>query len=198
MTDMDNKENQEETLEEMLDRINKSDKSDASSHKVFTVRSTIGKDDYRAFLYHSVFGKKKWILPTYILLPVVISAAFSIADGAFNLVKFLIMSLVLYVLMFGIIIFRTERSLKKIGKASPETLRLTDTSFTFLSDSISHTKNGETINIPYKNLLLLSPAKTRTVLYFTGRKAMIMRNEDIEKVMPLNDFNEFIKSKIIK
>ena len=198
MTDMGNSENQEESLEEMLARINKSDKTDESTHKAFTVNSTIGKDDYRTFLYHSVFGKKKWTLPTYILLPLVISASFSIVDGAFNILKFLIMSLVLYVMMFGILVFRTERSLKKIEKSSPETLRLTDTSFTFLSSSISHSKNGETIKIPYKNITVFSPAKTRTVIYFTGKKAMIIRNEDIAKVMPLNEFNDFIKSKMIK
>lgn len=187
-------EEKEESLDELLERINNADNNTNN----FTVQSDIGKDDYRAFLYYSVLGKSRGVQVGLVLVPAIIAFFFAFKNGSLNILNFVIFTLVLWALVFGVIIYRTESSLKKIGKNNPETLRITKTSYNFRGDSILHTKNGETISVPYKNMNKVGFTKERCFLYFEGRKGMIIRNEDIEKVMNLKEFDSYITGKVFR
>ena len=193
--ELDTVENEnEESLEDLLDRINNGDKNAGS----FTISSEIGKDDYRAFLYYSVLGKNKLFTAAMVVLPAALTFYFNINDGKLMLVPAIVITCILWLLIFGAIIFRTERSLKKIGKNSPDELRLTKTEYKFVRDAILHTKNGKTTRVPYSNFTALGKTKKRFFLYFQGGKGMIIRCEDIVKVKTVSEFERYLTEKIYR
>lgn len=189
-------ENKEESLDELLNRVNNNDNKPSTND--FTVVCDIGKDDYRAFLYYSVLGKNRIVTAVFFVLPILASLCFTFSDGKLNILNFILITLVLYVISIGAVIFRTERSMKKMQKNTPEALRLTKTIYNFRSDAILHTKSGSTIRVPYKNFTKYGKTNKRFFLYFAGKKAMVVRTDDIIKVKSLDDFENYIKSKINK
>lgn len=185
----------EESLDDLLERINSGSYEDPD-FKPFTIECDIGKDDYRAFFYYSVIFKTPVMSAILAAAPIVASAVMAYNNGAFNWVGFVLQAILFYLLVIGLVVFRAERSMKKIHKTSPETLRLTKTIYSFKTNAIFYTKNGATIKVPYKNFLKIGKTKTRYFLYFSGQKAMVIRTENVVDVMPVEEFDKFIRSKV--
>lgn len=185
----------EESLDDLLERINSGSYEDPD-FKPFTIECDIGKDDYRAFFYYSVIFKTPVMSAILAAAPIVASAVMAYNNGAFNWIGFVLQAILFYLLVIGLVVFRAERSMKKIHKTSPETLRLTKTIYSFKTNAIFYTKNGATIKVPYKNFLKIGKTKTRYFLYFSGQKAMVIRTENVVDVMPVEEFDKFIRSKV--
>ena len=49
----------------------------------FRVTSQIGEDDHRAFIYYSTLLRYKWVLPAFLISPLVFALFFSFVDGRF-------------------------------------------------------------------------------------------------------------------
>ena len=185
----------EESLDDLLERINAGSYEDPD-FKPFTIECDIGKDDYRAFFYYSVIFKNPIMSVILAVLPVVAAAVIAYNDNVFNAAKFGFFAVLFYLLVVGLVVFRAENSMKKIQRSSPETLRLTKTVYSFKTNAIFYTKNGATIKVPYKNFLKIGKTKMRYFLYFAGQKAMVIRTENVQEVMPVEEFDKFIKSKV--
>ncbi len=188
-------EGSEESLDDLLERINSGSFEDPD-FRPFTLVCDIGKDDYRAFFYYSVIFKTPVVSALLAVAPIVASVVMAYNGGNFNWLQFAVQAIFFYFLVVGLVVFRAEHSMKKIRKNSPETLRLTKTTYSFKTNAIFYTKNGATIKVPYKNFLKVGKTKERYFLYFAGQKAMVIRTENIAEVMPVEEFDKFIKSKV--
>lgn len=188
-------EGSEESLDDLLERINSGSYEDPD-FKPFTLECDIGKDDYKAFFYYSVLGKTPILTAILSVAPIIASAIISYQDGRFYTGQFILLAVLFYILVAGLAVFRAENAMKKVKKNSPETLRLTKTTYSFKTNAIFYTKNGATIKVPYKNFLKVGKTKERYFLYFAGQKAMVIRTENIAEVMPIEGFDKFIKSKV--
>lgn len=189
-------EDEEESLDEMLERINTGRSESAADN--FTITSDIGMDDQRAFFYYSILLKNKLVTAVYIIAPILAAVYLTFRNQREGISSFFIYLILLYAIVFGIAIFRAERVLKKIKKETPEALRLTKTTYLFKYDTIVYNKNQKTTRVPYKNLLKYGKTHSRFFMYFAGSRAMVIRTDDIKKVMPLKDFEAYIKSKMFK
>ena len=185
---------EEESLDELLKRINNRELISEKAGE-FTIATDIGKKDYRDFFYYNALLKSNFILAVYIVLPFALSYLFTGLGGSFNVVSFIIFALVFLVLEAGLIIFMTELKISKIEKALPDTMKVTRTVYKFVTDGIVHTKNGETTKARYSDIVLFRTTKQKVILYFSNKKAMVLHIDDIEKVMSLEKFKEFIDQK---
>lgn len=206
---------QEESLEAMLARINRERdgipaeltpveepvteqlEARVDTKVMFKTKSDIGRDDYRAFIYHSVFFKARWLLPAYIIIPPIIGLVFSLIGGRIDPLTFLISTMVSYVLILGMTVFRTERSLKKMKEESPNQMKLTPTTFTFFEGAILNSKKTGEVRVPYRQLVRVCETSKRFILYFDNKKAMLIRKEDIMRDADIEAFRTFINSKAV-
>lgn len=191
--DYSREDGEEESLDELLKRINNREKISEKAGE-FTIATDIGKKDYRDFFYYNTLMKSNLFLALYIVIPFVLSYLFT-GLNSFNLVNFIIYAVVFAILEAGIIIFMTELKIKKIEKAMPDTMKVTRTVYKFISDGIVHTKNGETTKARYSDIVLFRTTKQKVILYFANKKAMVIHIDDIEKVMPFENFKVFIEEK---
>ena len=163
----------------------------------FRVTSQIGEDDHRAFIYYSTLLRYKWVLPAFLISPLVFALFFSFVDGRFYSGNFLLAMVVLYVAITLIVVIRCQRWLSKIKKNNPKTLYLTETTLAFLTYSVVNMKNGNHIKVGYEHMIGVSESRKRFILYFDNGKSMVFRKED----MPLEvqeKFRPFIQSKVHK
>lgn len=163
----------------------------------FRVTSQIGEDDHRAFIYYSTLLRYKWVLPAFLIAPLVFALFFSFVDGRFYSGNFLLAMVVLYVAITLIVVIRCQRWLSKIKKNNPKTLYLTETTLAFLTYSVVNMKNGNHIKVGYEHMIGVSESRKRFILYFDNGKSMVFRKED----MPLEvqeKFRPFIQSKVHK
>lgn len=189
---------QEEDLDTLLRRINDERDGVALKEELFKIKSDIGKDDYRAFVYHSVFFKHPWLLPMYILAPPAISFSFGFFGGGIDLLWTVIFVAVMYVLILGITVFRTERGLSQRNQENPNLMKLTPTTFTFYANVIVNEKKSGKVRVPYNMLTKACETGKRFILYFDNKKAMIIRKEDVVRDADMEKFRSFINEKAKK
>ena len=53
------------------DKEKKAEEKKAPEKEEFRVTSQIGEDDYKAFIYYSTLGRFKWLIPAFIIVPLV-------------------------------------------------------------------------------------------------------------------------------
>lgn len=188
----------EEDLEGLLQRINEDRAGDGTEEQFFKIKSDIGKDDYRAFVYHSVLRKTNWVLPVYIILPPAIALVFGFANGQINLSVAVFTTVFLYLAIAGVIVFRSERSLSKRNKDNPDLMKLTPTTFTFMTNAVINSKKTGQVRVPYSTMIKVCETKMRFILYFDNKKAMILRSEDVRRDADIDAFRTFIHSKTYK
>lgn len=163
----------------------------------FRVMSQIGEDDHRAFIYYSTLLRHKWVLPAYIIVPIILAVIFSIDGGEFYSGNLIVSLLVMYAALALMVVFRCTRWISKIKKNNPESLHITDTTMIFLTYSIIHLKNEKRTKVEYYHLVGLGETKKRFILYFDSGKSMVFRKDD----MPAETFSEFkafIQTKVRK
>lgn len=163
----------------------------------FRVTSSIGADDYKAFIYFSTLKRYKWVLPVFILVPVVFSAFFAFAEGQFYPLNFLFSLVLMLVVIFGLIAFRCQRWLSKIKKNSPKVLHLTETTLVFLTNSVVNMKNGNRVKVEYTHMIQACESRKRFIMYFDNGKSMLFRKEDMP-IEQQDKFRTFILSKVHK
>lgn len=196
--DLAEPEEEEEDLDSLLRRINDERDGVAMSEVLFKIKSDIGRDDFRAFLYHSILLKHVWTLPLYIIMPPLVSFGVSAAGGYVDVQMNLLFTVIMYVLIAGIIVFRAERSMKRRDKENPNMMKLTPTTFTFYDNVILNAKKTGNVRVPYTMMTNACESKKRFFLYFDNRKAMVIRKEDVARDADLGAFRKFIKSKVSK
>lgn len=163
----------------------------------FRVTSQIGEDDYKAFIYYSTLFRFKWMLPVFIIVPLVFSLIFAFNEGKFYPGNFILSLVVLYLAITLILVVRCTRWISKIKKNSPNVMHLTETTLVFLTYSVVNMKNGNHIKVGYKHMIDAGEGRRHFVMYFDNGKSMIFRKEDMPPE-ELEKFRTFIHSKVHK
>lgn len=163
----------------------------------FRVTSQIGEEDYKAFIRYSSLFRVKWLLPVFIIAPLVFSLFFAFHEGKFYAGNLILSLVVLYVAITLIVVVRCVRWISKIKKNNPNVMHLTETTLVFLTYSVVNMKNGNRIKVDYKHIIDLGESRTHFIMYFDNGKSMIFRKEDMPAEQ-LEAFRTFIQSKVHK
>ena len=163
----------------------------------FGVRSQIGEDDHRAFIYYSTLVRFKWVLPVFILGAIAFSLFFAFVDGRFYSGNFILSLVVLYVVITLIVVIRCQHWLSKIKKNNPKTLYVTETTLAFVTYSVINIKNGNHIKVGYEHIIGVCESRKRFIMYFDNGKSMVFRKKDMP-AEELEKFGPFIHSKVHK
>ncbi len=173
------------------------EKEKQPEREMFRVTSQIGEDDYRSFIWYSTLLRRHWVLPMFILIPIVSAFLFSYQreEGMFYTGNFVIALPLVVLILAGILVFRCTRWMSRIRKNSPERLLLTDTTIVFMTESAVNIREGARNQVGYKHMTEVHETKKRFILYFDNGKSMLFRKEDMPEDV-LAEFRPFIKSKV--
>ena len=177
------------------DKEKKAEEKKAPEKEEFRVTSQIGEDDYKAFIYYSTLGRFKWLIPAFIIVPLVFSFLFAFNAGHFYVGNFILSLLIMYVAITLIVVIRCTRWLSKIRNNNPAVMHLTETTLIFMTNSIINMKNGNRIKVDYKHMIDVGESRQHYIMYFDNGKSMVFRKEEKET---LEKFRPFIESKVHK
>ena len=76
------------------DKEKKAEEKKAPEKEEFRVTSQIGEDDYKAFIYYSTLGRFKWLIPAFIIVPLVFAFLFAFNAGHFYVGNFILSLLI--------------------------------------------------------------------------------------------------------
>ena len=62
---------------------------DVNDNKLFTVKTSMGKEDYHKFLYIATFLRSKMIIPFILLISALMAAFLAYSDNQFSVTKFI-------------------------------------------------------------------------------------------------------------
>ena len=163
----------------------------------FRVMSQIGEDDHKAFIWFSTLLRHKWVIPSFIIVPIIFSVLFAFNEGEFYSGNLILSLVVMYLALTLIVVIRCNRWISKIRKNSPKSLYLTDTTLIFLTRSVVHLKNENRSKVSYAHMIGTGESKKHFYMYFDSGKSMVFRKEDMPADV-LAEFRPFIQSKVHK
>lgn len=159
-------------------------------HFYFVVQTTMEKEDYKKFLYIATFGRNKLVLPMIFGLSLLGGAAIQFGEETFQLLNFLLTTLLLFVAAVGTICFKVERKNKqriatdKTGTfGSICTLRFGEDAIKMENEAMHST--GE---IQYQQIYQLLETRDYFIFYLAMHQASLVRKKDVEDVAALQHF----------
>lgn len=163
----------------------------------FTIDSSMSKEDYRIFLYTSIFRKSR--VRIIILLLTCLLASFVISyDDAFNTMVFLIAMFLFVVFIFSAIVFNIERRYSQRIKTDKtgifnNTHKLIFFEDKLVTESISPKSQGE---LKYEQFYELIETNDYWYFYMTINQASLLSKRNIrENSYNVEEFGEFIREK---
>ncbi|WP_042276984.1 YcxB family protein [[Clostridium] dakarense] len=153
-----------------------------NDNKLFTVRTSMEKKDYRNFLYIAIFLKNKIKIPVMILFIAFLSTLLAYSENEFYIKDFFIYFIILIIVFILTIIFKIEVKIKQRIK--------TDKLGTFNSQGIldfyesfltakSTVIEGES-KIKYDQFYKVFETKNYFINYFNIDQAALIRKKDME------------------
>ncbi len=158
------------------------------------INTSMSEEDYRRFLYIATFKKNKFTLPFLILISLIGSMLITTIDGYFNMGRFIIGWILLFVIVVIVVVFKIERrkaqriKTDKIGTFdSINTLKFYDDRVVMENESLKAT--GE---LKYDQFFNVVECKDYFIFYLTANQASLIRKKDIDN---LKEFRELIVEK---
>lgn len=157
----------------------------------FTIHTTMGKEDYRKFLYLATFAKNKMILPGIGGLSIAVSFLVNYKEEI-NYFEVILLSLLLFVVAIFTVCFKVERKNK---------LRInTDKTRTFNSENVFDFYNDKVVmknemlkstgELKYSQFYNILETKDYFIFYLTVTQAFLVRKKDVTEV---EEFKEFLE-----
>lgn len=164
---------------------------------IFTINSSLSKEDYRKFLYTSTFHKSKARI-IFCLLVCLLGSFLIAYNDSFNILIFIIAMLLFVIFTFSAFVFSIERrySLRiqtdKIGTFD-SIYKLIFYEDKLVTESISPKAQGE---LDYKQFYQVIETNNYWYFYIVANQASILSKKNIrESSYNIGDFKEFIKEK---
>lgn len=152
-------------------------------NKLFTVTTTIEKEDYRRFLYIATFLRSKIIIPFFVLLSCIVASFLAYSEGQLNILRFIVLWIVLTALDILTLVYNVERKNKqriKIDKTgafdAKETLDFYD-DYLVIKSAVFGGKN----KVKYDQIYQVLETKEYFITYLNINQASIMRKKDMDK-----------------
>ena len=153
-----------------------------NDNKLFTVKTSMEKEDYRKFLYTATFLRSKIIIPFIFIISGIVAAFLAYGQGQFNKIEFIIMWIVLVIVAFLTIIFKVERKNKQRIKTDKTGVFNSEEILDFYEDFLiikSTVFEGES-KIKYNQFYQVLESKDYFLNYFNMNQASLIRKKDMD------------------
>ncbi|KAJ53014.1 amino acid permease [Clostridium tetanomorphum] len=150
---------------------------------LFTVKTTMEKEDYRKFLYVATFKKTPIIIPMILFMAAIGSAVIAFDKGSFNIVTFLVTWVIMTAFIFGIICFKVEdRNKKRIRTDKVGAFGTYQTVIFYENCIVTFNEKIEgKSKIRYDQLYRVLESKDYLIFYYNENMASLIRKKDIEE-----------------
>ena len=153
-----------------------------NSRKLFTVKTTMEKEDYHKFLYISTFIKSKIKILFLLFFTAFLSGQISYNENYFDLKGFIIFLIILVMVAILVIIFKIEIKFRQIIKTDKTGSFDSHEVLDFYGDFVivkSKVFEGE-IKVKYTQIYKVSESKNYFINYFNANQATLIRKKDME------------------
>ncbi|MPM82046.1 hypothetical protein SDC9_129104 [bioreactor metagenome] len=150
--------------------------------KLFTVKTTMAKEDYRKFLYISTFLKSKMMTIFMIFFTAFISGLIFYSENQFDLIGFIYYWIILMILVILVTILKIEIKFRRIIKTDKTGSLDSQEVLDFYEDFLivkSKVFEGE-IKVKYAQFYEVFESKDYFITYFNANKATLIRKKDME------------------
>lgn len=153
-----------------------------SDKKLFTIKTSINKEDYRKFLYIATFLRKKFTIPAIIVITALMAGFVSYNNRIFELKSFLIYWLILLIITLFAIVVKIEFQSRERAKADKAGILKSIETLEFFDDIlvIKSTAFKGKSKIKYYKFYEVIETKNYFIIYFNRRQASIIRKIDLE------------------
>ncbi|SHI19970.1 YcxB family protein [Sporanaerobacter acetigenes] len=154
-----------------------------NDNKLFTVKTSMGKEDYHKFLYIATFLRSKMIIPFILLIAALMAAFLAYGDNQFNVTKFIALWILLAMVAILTIIFKVERRNKQRIKTDKTGVFNSQETLDFYEDYLiikSTVFEGES-KIKYSQFYQVLESKDYFITYFNMNQASLIRKKDMDK-----------------
>lgn len=150
--------------------------------KLFTVKTTMEKEDYHKFLYISTFLKSKITIIFLIFLAAFLSGLIAYSENQFDLIGFLFFLIILIIIAILVIILKIEIKFRRIIETDKTGSLGSQEVLDFYEDFLivkSKVFEGE-IKVKYAQFYEVFESKEYFITYFNANKATLIRKKDME------------------
>lgn len=164
---------------------------------IFTINSSMSKEDYRKFLYTSIFQKSRSRI-IFLLLTSLLASYIIAYNDSFNILTFIIAVFLFVVFIFSAIVFSIERRYSQRVKTDKigifeNTYKLIFYDDKLVTESISPKSQGE---LKYEQFYEVIETNDYWYFYMTINQASILNKKNIrESSYSVEMFKEFIIEK---
>ncbi|WP_026894662.1 YcxB family protein [Clostridiisalibacter paucivorans] len=150
--------------------------------KLFTVKTSMGKEDYHKFLYIATFLRNKMIIPFILVISGIMSVFLIYREKEFNMKRFLFFWVALAVVAIIVIIFKVERKNKQRINTDKAGVFNAQEILDFYDDFLiikSTAFEGES-KINYNQFYQVLETKDYFINYFNINQASLIRKKDMD------------------
>ena len=154
-----------------------------NDNKLFTVKTSMGKEDYHKSLYIATFLRSKMIIPFILLIAALMAAFLAYSDNQFSVTKFIALWILLAMVAILTIIFKVERRNKQRIKTDKTGVFNSQETLDFYEDYLiikSTVFEGES-KIKYSQFYQVLESKDYFITYFNMNQASLIRKKDMDK-----------------
>ncbi|WP_416198421.1 MAG: YcxB domain-containing protein [Sporanaerobacter sp.] len=154
-----------------------------NDNKLFTVKTSMGKEDYHKFLYIATFLRSKIIIPFIFLISALMAAFLAYSENQFSVTKFIALWIVLAMVAILTIIFKVEMRNKQRIKTDKTGVFNAEEVLDFYEDFLiikSTVFEGES-KINYSQFYQVLESKDYFITYFNVNQASLIRKKDMDK-----------------
>ena len=153
-----------------------------NENKLFTVKTSMKKEDYHKFLYIATFLRSKIIIPFILLISALMAAFLAYSENQFSTTEFIISWIVLIIVAILTIIFKVERKNNQRIKTDKTGVFNSQEILDFYEDFLiikSTVFEGES-KIKYSQFYQVLESKNYFITYFNMNQASIIRKKDMD------------------
>ncbi|NLP47207.1 MAG: YcxB family protein [Epulopiscium sp.] len=154
-----------------------------NNNKLFTVKTSMKKEDYHKFLYIATFLRSKIIIPLMLLISALVAVFLAYSESQFDTIKFIVSWILLLVVAFFTIIFKIEMRNKQRIKTDKTGVFNSEEILEFYEDFLiikSTVFEGES-KIKYSQFYQVLESKDYFITYFNMNQASLIRKKDMDK-----------------
>lgn len=150
--------------------------------KLFTVKTTMAKEDYHKFLYISTLLKSKMMIIVMVLFTAIISGLIFYSENQFDLIGFIYYWIILMIVAILATILKIEMKFRRIIKTDKTGSLDSEEVLDFYKDFLivkSKVFEGE-IKVKYAQFYEVFESKDYFITYLNANNATLIRKKDME------------------
>lgn len=163
---------------------------------VFVVNSHITKEDYKNFIYFTVFIKNKGIIICAVI-SLAVALVLGYTKGEASVLRYAIYFAILFLVSVFTLLFKSNAVVKQRYTTDNTGFFEEKSVYRFYDDEVSGELSSikGSFSLKYSQLYARSENRSFIMLYINARQAYLIKKSDIAGV---DAFREFIKGKIAK